>query len=446
MHTDLVIRFHLDRYIFHVSSNIGSCGWFDGYISLLSLQHSHCISIDGGQMRTLESVMENDPELFSYAKKELARQREGLEMIPSENFTSEAVMQAVGSFLTNKYSEGYPGKRYYGGNEFIDGIEMLASSRAKKLFGVPHANVQPYSGSPANLAVYFATCKTGDTIMGQNLTDGGHLTHGWKTSATGQLFRSVPYHVKADGYMDIDEARRLAKENKPKLIWVGSTAYTREFPFEEFSEIAEECGAYLAADMQWLNARDKLSTFITLAKSGIPIPETISTEHMFIAYEAVKRFGKAVIKPLLSAMGYGVFKVEDPDVAMHIFSYLVNINKPMYVQKYIEKKGGGDYRVVVVEGRALGAEFRKGSGWKSNIAQGASPINVENPDKELTELAIKATESLGLDFAGIDIAETEEGYYVLESNPTLSWQGFKKATGINPAEEIVDFLIRKAKR
>ena len=229
-----------------MSSNGGSCGWFDGYICLW---HSRCVSIDGEQMRTLESVMENDPELFSYAKKELARQREGLEMIPSENFTSETVMQAVGSFLTNKYSEGYPGKRYYGGNEFIDGIEMLASARAKKLFGVPHANVQPYSGSPANLAVYFATCKTGDTIMGQNLTDGGHLTHGWKTSATGQLFRSVPYHVKADGYMDIDEARRLAKENKPKLIWVGSTAYTREFPFEEFSEIAEESGAYLAADI-----------------------------------------------------------------------------------------------------------------------------------------------------------------------------------------------------
>ncbi len=214
-----------------------------------------------------------------------------------------------------------------------------------------------------------------------------------------------------------------------------------------FVRAMEACGIYVTNPvMQWLNARDKLSTFITLAKSGIPIPETISTEHMFIAYEAVKKFGKAVIKPLLSAMGYGVFKVEDPDVAMHIFSYLVNINKPMYVQKYIEKKGGGDYRVVVVEGRALGAEFRKGSGWKSNIAQGASPINVENPDKELTELAIKATESLGLDFAGIDIAETEEGYCVLESNPTLSWQGFKKATGINPAEEIVDFLIRKAKR
>jgi glycine hydroxymethyltransferase len=200
-------------------------------------------------MGLLSSIEKNDPELFEYMKKELERQRSGLEMIPSENFTSEAVMQASGSILTNKYSEGYSGRRYYGGNQFIDNIETIAIERAKKLFGVPHANVQPYSGSPANFEVYLAVCSPGDTIMGQNLTDGGHLTHGWKTSSTGMLFKSVPYHVRKDGYIDIEEARKLAMENKPKLIWVGSTAYSREFPFKEFGEIADECGAYLAADI-----------------------------------------------------------------------------------------------------------------------------------------------------------------------------------------------------
>ncbi len=197
----------------------------------------------------LSEIKSKDPELFGYINSELERQRTGLEMIPSENFTSEAVLQACGSVLTNKYSEGYSGKRYYGGNEFIDSVESLAVERAKKLFGVPHANVQPYSGSPANFEVYLALCKPGDVVMGLNLTDGGHLTHGWKTSATGLIYKSVPYHVKKDGYTDIEEARKLAIENKPKLIWVGATAYTREFPFEEFAGIADECGAYLAADI-----------------------------------------------------------------------------------------------------------------------------------------------------------------------------------------------------
>ena len=196
-----------------------------------------------------DSLDKEDPEVYKGITDELARQRDGLEMIPSENFTSQAVLQAMGSVLTNKYSEGYPGKRYYGGNQFIDVIERIAQERAKKLFGVPHANVQPYSGSPANLAVYFSVCQAGDTIMGMNLTDGGHLTHGWKTSVTGQAFRSVPYHVKPDGYIDLDEAGRLAEEHRPKLIWVGATAYTRELPFEEFSKIADRCGAYLAADI-----------------------------------------------------------------------------------------------------------------------------------------------------------------------------------------------------
>jgi glycine hydroxymethyltransferase len=196
-----------------------------------------------------ENLENTDSEVAKMVKQELDRQKFVLEMIPSENIVSMSVLEAMGSILTNKYSEGYPGKRYYAGNYVVDMVENLARERAKKLFGVPHANVQPYSGSPANLAVYVATCQPGDVIMGMNLTDGGHLTHGWKTSVTGQYYKSVPYHVKADGYIDFDEVWKLARENKPKLIWVGATAYAREFPFEEFGKVADEVGAYLAADV-----------------------------------------------------------------------------------------------------------------------------------------------------------------------------------------------------
>ncbi|MGI0100128.1 MAG: serine hydroxymethyltransferase [Candidatus Micrarchaeaceae archaeon] len=197
----------------------------------------------------LRGLKSYDPDIFKAIKNELKRQRNCLEMIPSENFASPNVLATLGTVLNNKYSEGYSGKRYYGGNEFVDSIEDMAISRAKALFGVPHANVQPYSGSPANFAVYATVCKPGDTIMGLNLTDGGHLTHGFKKSVTGEFFNSIPYHVKADGYIDIDEARRLAVDNKPKLIWIGATAYTRELPFREFGAIADESGAYLAADI-----------------------------------------------------------------------------------------------------------------------------------------------------------------------------------------------------
>lgn len=207
-------------------------------------------TVDWAQsQQRLARLQDSDKEVYDLIQAELGRQEDGLEMIPSENFVSKAVLEAMGSVLTNKYSEGYPGKRYYGGNEFIDKVENLTIERAKKAFGVAHANVQPYSGSPANFAVYIATCNPGDVIMGQNLPDGGHLTHGWKASITGQLYKSVPYHVKADGYLDLEEIRKLALEHKPKLIWVGATAYVREFPFEELGKIADEVGAYLAADI-----------------------------------------------------------------------------------------------------------------------------------------------------------------------------------------------------
>lgn len=195
------------------------------------------------------TLAQHDPEIYGMIERERARQRDGIELIPSENYVSPAVLEAMGSVLTNKYSEGYPGRRYYGGNEIIDEVERLAQRRAREVFGVPHANVQPYSGSPANLAVYLATCQPGDVVMGQNLFDGGHLTHGWKVSATGIYYTGVPYHVRPDGYIDLDEVWRLARGHRPRLIWCGATAYVREFPFAQFAEVADEVGAYFAADV-----------------------------------------------------------------------------------------------------------------------------------------------------------------------------------------------------
>lgn len=196
-----------------------------------------------------ENLKKQDPAIWKAILAETKRQEDGLELIPSEIAASAAVIEALGSVLTNKYSEGFPRKRYYGGQENIDIIEEIAQKRAKKLFGVPHANVQPYSGSPANLAVYVAVCQPGDVVLGQNLPDGGHLTHGWKASATSMFYKTIGYHVKADGYLDLEEIEKLAKRHRPKLIWVGATAYVREFPFEKMAKIADKVGAYLAADI-----------------------------------------------------------------------------------------------------------------------------------------------------------------------------------------------------
>ncbi|MDC0722712.1 serine hydroxymethyltransferase [Nannocystis bainbridge] len=191
-----------------------------------------------------------DPEIFALIEQEDARQRDSLRLIASENYASKAVLAATGTSLTNKYAEGYPGKRYYEGMDFIDPIESLAVARARELFGADHANVQPYSGSPANLAALLALCQTGDTIMGLALPAGGHLTHGWKVSATGIYYKAVQYGVRRDDHrIDLDEVRDLALANRPKLIWVGHSAYPRQLDFAGFAAIAREVGAYLAADI-----------------------------------------------------------------------------------------------------------------------------------------------------------------------------------------------------
>ncbi|MDO8591772.1 MAG: serine hydroxymethyltransferase [bacterium] len=191
----------------------------------------------------------NDKEVQKLIAAEEKRQREGLEMIPSENHTSSDVLKALGSRLTDKYSEGYPGTRYYGGCEVVDEVENLARDRAKKLFGVSHANVQPYSGSPANQAIYFALVDPGDTVMGMHLYFGGHMTHGLKVNFSGTVYRSVQYHTGKDGYLDYDEMRKMVKTEKPKLIFVGATAYPRIFEWEKLREIADISKSWLIADI-----------------------------------------------------------------------------------------------------------------------------------------------------------------------------------------------------
>lgn len=200
-------------------------------------------------MDTIGLVTKYDPAVGEAMNKELARQRRNLELIASENIVSPAVMAAMGSVLTNKYAEGYSGKRYYGGCECVDLVEDIAIDRAKKLFGANFANVQPHSGAQANMAAYFAMIQPGDTVMGMNLAEGGHLTHGSPVNMSGKYFHFVPYGVNADGYIDYDEFEKKAKECRPKLIVAGASAYPRIIDFKRISEIAKEVGAYFMVDM-----------------------------------------------------------------------------------------------------------------------------------------------------------------------------------------------------
>ena len=222
-------------------------------------------------LATLAAV---DPEIAELIASEERRQRDKIRLIASENYVSGAVLAASGSVLTNKYSEGYPGKRYYEGQQYIDQIEQLCIDRAKALFGAEHANVQPYSGSPANLAVYFAFLKPGDTVMGMGLPAGGHLTHGWSVSITGSYFRAVQYGVRKDTHrIDLDEVRELARKEKPKLLFAGGTAIPRQIDFAAFGEIAREVGAVFVADIAHISGLVAAGAH----PSPVPVADVVST-------------------------------------------------------------------------------------------------------------------------------------------------------------------------
>ncbi|MCO6046488.1 serine hydroxymethyltransferase [Aeoliella sp. ICT_H6.2] len=219
-------------------------------------------------------IESQDPQLWAAMSGEIERQQDGLEMIASENYTSPAVMQAVGSVLTNKYAEGYPGRRYYGGCEFVDVVEDLARDRAKELFGAEFANVQPHSGSQANAAVYLALLEPGDTVLGLDLAHGGHLTHGMHLNISGMLYNFISYGVRKDDHrLDFDQIASLAREHKPKLIVAGASAYPREIPHDKFAEIAQEVGAKLMVDM----AHYAGLVAAGLHNSPVPVADVVTT-------------------------------------------------------------------------------------------------------------------------------------------------------------------------
>ena len=221
----------------------------------------------------MDYISKYDPEVGKGLEAELARQRRNLELIASENIVSPAVMLAMGTVPTNKYAEGYPGRRYYGGCEHVDEIETLAIERARKLFGAEHACVQPHSGAQANMAVYQAFIQPGDTVMGMNLNHGGHLTHGSPVNQSGKLYHFVPYNVGEDGFLDYDEIRKIAKECKPKMIVAGASAYPREIRFDLFADIAKEVGAYLFVDMAHIAGLVAAG----LHQSPVPYADVVST-------------------------------------------------------------------------------------------------------------------------------------------------------------------------
>ena len=219
-------------------------------------------------------LAQQDPDVWAAIEAEAVRQQDGLEMIASENYTSPAVMQAVGSVLTNKYAEGYPGRRYYGGCEHVDVIENLARDRAKQLFGAEHVNVQPHSGSQANQAVYLSLLEPGDTVLGLDLAHGGHLTHGMKLNISGRLYKFLSYGVRqSDSRLDFDQVAKLAREHKPRLIVAGASAYPREIPHEKFAEIAKEVGAKLFVDM----AHYAGLVAAGLHNSPVPVADVVTT-------------------------------------------------------------------------------------------------------------------------------------------------------------------------
>lgn len=219
-------------------------------------------------------LAQQDPDVWAAIEAEAHRQQDGLEMIASENYTSPAVMQAVGSVLTNKYAEGYPGRRYYGGCEHVDVVETLARDRAKQLFGAEHANVQPHSGSQANQAVYLSLLEPGDTVLGLDLAHGGHLTHGMKLNISGRLYKFLSYGVRqSDSRLDFDQVAKLAREHKPRLIVAGASAYPREIPHEKFAEIAKEVGAKLFVDM----AHYAGLVAAGLHNSPVPVADVVTT-------------------------------------------------------------------------------------------------------------------------------------------------------------------------
>jgi len=336
-----------------------------------------------------KGVAETDPEIAGWISKELGRQRDKIELIASENICSKAVLEAAGSVLTNKYAEGYPGKRYYGGCEYVDEIETLAIERAKKLFGSNFANVQPNSGSQMNQAVFLALLQPGDTFMGLDLNAGGHLTHGSPVNMSGKWFNPVAYTVRPDDHrIDMDEVARIARENKPKLIICGATAYSREWDFARFREIADEVGAYLLADM---------SHFSGLVAGGVhssPVPHahvTTTTTHKSLRGPRsgiILSNDEAIAKKLNSAIFPGL----QGGPLMHIIAA-----KAVAFAEALQPEFKAYARAVADNAKALAASLQEHG---LDIVSGGTDNHLMLVDLSSKDITGKATEK-GLDRASI---------------------------------------------
>jgi glycine hydroxymethyltransferase len=334
-------------------------------------------------------LAESDPEISGWIGKELGRQRDKIELIASENICSKAVLEAAGSILTNKYAEGYPGKRYYGGCEYVDEIETIAIERAKKLFGSNFANVQPNSGSQMNQAVFLALLQPGDTFMGLDLNAGGHLTHGSPVNMSGKWFNPVAYTVRPDDHrIDMDEVARIARENKPKLIICGATAYSRSWDFARFREIADEVGAYLLADM---------SHFSGLVAGGAhdsPVPHahvTTTTTHKSLRGPRsgiILSNDEAIAKKINSAIFPGL----QGGPLMHIIAA-----KAVAFAEALQPEFKAYARAVAENAKALAASLQEQG---LDIVSGGTDNHLMLVDLTSKEITGKATEK-GLDRASI---------------------------------------------
>jgi glycine hydroxymethyltransferase len=337
-----------------------------------------------------QSLAQFDPEISTAIRRETERQEYSLEFIASENFVSERVLEAQGSVLTNKYAEGYPGKRYYGGCECVDVAEQLAIDRAKELFGAEHANVQPHSGSQANMAVYFAVCQPGDTILGMNLAHGGHLTHGSPVNFSGKLFNIVPYGVRREtGRIDYDEVERLALEHKPKLIVVGASAYPRIIDFEVFRRVADKVGAPVMVDM---------AHFAGLVAAGVhpsPVPHAefvTTTTHKTLRGP---RGGMILCRePFAKTLNSNIFPGIQGGPLMHVIAA-----KAVAFKEALQPEFKVYARQVVNNARAL-AEGLVERGY--NLVSGGTDNHLMLVDLSGTELTGKLAEET-LEHAGITV-------------------------------------------
>lgn len=377
----------------------------------------------------MDKLKKTDPKIFNLVKQEEKRQAEVLEMIPSENYTSTAVLEALGTVLNNKYSEGYPKKRYYQGNKIIDEVELIAEERAKKLFGVPYANVQPYSGSPANTAVLFALLDPfKDKIMGLNLSFGGHLTHGAPVSFSGKYFKTVQYQLNEKGLLDYDEIEKLALSEKPKLIVCGATAYPRIIDFKKFGKIADKVGAYLLADIS------HISGLVVGGAHPSPVPYVhivMTTTHktlrgprgaiLMVTEKGLKKdskLGEKIDKAVFPGLQGGPHDNQTAAIAVA----LLEASKPSF-KKYAEQ--------VVANSKVLASELNK---YGFNLVSGGSNnhlILIDLRNKE-TNGALAA---YALEVAGIVVNknsvpnDTQPPFYpsgIRLGTPAITTRGMKE--------------------